>query len=147
MLPAPGQNYFSLIIDLKTFTPSLMALSTSSKMFLVLPLKTIVLNLQSSVSLLKTTSFSEAISSTQTSSDYPISSGVGAYNLDRIVALIALATLLSSNLLRILTTRILYLSRKCKTISEIVPPPITTLTLALTNFWTNFSASYYSPLL
>lgn len=95
MLPAPGQNYFSLMIDLNTLTPSLIALSTSSRIFLVLPLKIIVLSLQSSVFLLKTTNFSDAISSTQTSSDYPISSGVGASSLDKIVALIALATLLS----------------------------------------------------
>lgn len=112
MLPAPGQNYFYLTIDLKTLTPSSMALSTSSKIFLVLPLNMMVLNLQSSVFLLKTTSFSEAIYSTPTSSDSPIYSGVGASNFDKIVALIALATLLSSNLLRILTTNILYLSRK-----------------------------------
>jgi len=61
VLPAPGQNYFYLTIDLKTLTPSFIALSTSSRMFLVLPLKMIVLNLQSSVFLLKTTSFSDAI--------------------------------------------------------------------------------------
>jgi hypothetical protein len=47
VLPAPGQNYFYLTIDLKTFTPSSMALSISSSIFLVLPLKMIVLNLQS----------------------------------------------------------------------------------------------------
>lgn len=147
MLPAPGQNYFYLTIDLNTLTPSSIALSTSSKIFLVLPLNMMVLSLQSSVFLLKTTSFSEAIYSTPTSSDSPISSGVGASSLDRIVALIARATLRSSNLLRILTTRILYLSRKWSTMSEIVPPPMTTLTFAFTNFCTNFSASYYSPLL
>jgi hypothetical protein len=39
----------------------------------------------------------------------------------------------------------LYLLRKWRTMSETVPPPMTTLTLALTNFWTNFSASYSSP--
>ena len=57
---------------------------------------------------------------------------------DRIIALIALATLLSSNLLMILTVIILYLSRKCKTISEIDPPVTTTLMLAFTSFCTNF---------
>jgi len=52
-------------------------------------------SLQSSVDLLKTTTFSEAIYSTLTSSDSPISSGVGGSSLERMVALMALATLLS----------------------------------------------------
>lgn len=95
MLPAPGQNCFSRTIDLKTLTPSLIALSISSKIFFVLPLRIIVLSLQSSVSLLNTTSFSEATSSTATSSDSPIYSGVGASNFDKIVALTALAILRS----------------------------------------------------
>jgi len=94
----------------------------------------IVDNLQSSVFLLKITSFSEAIYSTPTSSDVPTSSGVGAYNFDKIVALTALESLRSSNLLKILTAMILYLSKKCKTISEIVPPQTATLILALTSF-------------
>lgn len=123
-----------------------MALSISSKIFLVLPLKIMVESLQSSVDLLKTTTFSEAIYSTLTSSDSPISSGVGGSSLERIVALMALATLLSSNLLIILTTMILYLSKKWRTISEMDPPETTTLTLAPTSFWTNFSAKSYSPL-
>ena len=143
VLPAPGQNYFSLTIDLNTLTPSSIALSTSSKRFLVLPLKIMVLSLQSSVFLLKTTNFSDAIYSTQTSSDSPIYSGVGASNFDKIVALIALATLLNSNLLRIRTTKILYLSKKWRMISEIVPPPRTTFTFAATSFCTNFYANYY----
>jgi len=46
-----------------------MALSISSRIFLVLPLNIIVESLQSSVDLLKTTTFSDAISSTRTSSD------------------------------------------------------------------------------
>jgi hypothetical protein len=54
-----------------------MALSISSRMLVVLPLSTIVDNLQSVVFLLNTTSFSEAISSTPTSSEVPVSSGVG----------------------------------------------------------------------
>lgn len=103
-------------------------------MFLVLPLKMIVESLQSSVDLLKTTTFSEAIYSTLTSSDSPISSGVGGSSFERMVALMALATLLNSNLLMILTTMILYLSKKCKTMSEIDPPDTTTLTLAPTSF-------------
>ena len=90
-------------------------------------------NLQSSVLRLKMTTFSDAIYSTPTSSDVPTSSGVGALSSERIVALTALATLLSSNLLKILTTMILYLSIKCKTISETDPPETTTLMLALTN--------------
>ena len=84
----------------------------SSRMLVVLPLRTIVDSLQSSVFLLKMTTFYEAIYSTPTASDDPVSSGVGAYNLDKIVALTALATLLNSNLLRILIAMILYLSRK-----------------------------------
>lgn len=63
--------------DLKTCTASSMALSISSRMLVVLPLSTIVDNLQSVVFLLNTTSFSEAISSTPTSSEVPVSSGVG----------------------------------------------------------------------
>jgi hypothetical protein len=47
------------------------------------------------VFLLKITTFSEAISSTPTASEAPVSSGVGAYNFERIVALTALATLLN----------------------------------------------------
>jgi hypothetical protein len=104
-----------------------------------------VLSLQSSVSLLKTTNFSDAISSTHTSSDSPISYGVGASSLDRMVALIARATLLNSNFDKTRTIKILYLLRKWSTMSETVPPPITTLILALTSFCTNFSASYSSP--
>ena len=123
-----------------------MALSISSRMFLVLPLRMIVESLQSSVVLLKTTTFSEAISSTLTSSDSPIYSGVGGSSFDKMVALIALATLLNSNLLIILTTIILYLSKKWRTISEIDAPETTTLTLAPTSFCTNFSAKSYSPL-
>lgn len=95
VLPAPGTNYFYLTIDLNTLTPSSIALSTSSRIFFVLPLKIIVLNLQSSVFLLKTTSFSDATSSTATSSDSPVYSGVGASSFDRIVALIARAILLN----------------------------------------------------
>jgi len=91
-------------------------------------------SLQSVVFLLKITSFSEAISSTPTSSDVPVSSGVGGYSFERMVALMALATLLSSNLERILTAIILYLSRKCKTISEMEPPETTTLIFAFTSF-------------
>ena len=112
MLPAPGTKLGSLTIDLYTFTPSSIALSTSSKMFFVLPLRTIVLNLQSSVFLLKTINFSDASSSTQILSHSPASSAVGAYNLERMVALMALAILLSSNLLIIRMAMILYLSRK-----------------------------------
>jgi hypothetical protein len=103
-------------------------------MLVVLPLKTMVDSLQSAVFLLNMTSFSEAISSTPTSSDVPVSSGVGAYSLERMVARTALATLLNSNLDRILTAIILYLSKKCKTISAIDPPQTTTLMLALTSF-------------
>ena len=138
VLPPPGTNSFSRTKDLNTLTPSSIALSTSSRIFLVLPLRIIVLNLQSSVFLLNTTNFSEATSSTMISSHSPVSSGVGAYNLERIIALMARATLLSSNLLMILTVMILYLSKKCKTISEMDPPVTTTLILALTNFCTNF---------
>ena len=112
VLPAPGTKSVYLIKDLKTWTPSSMALSMSSRMLVVLPLRMIVDSLQSSVYLLKMTTFSEAISSTPTSSDVPTSSGVGASSLERMVALTALATLRSSNLERILTTIILYLSRK-----------------------------------
>ena len=146
MAPAPGRNSGFLKRDLKTWTPSSMALSMSSRMLVVLPLKIIVDNLQSSVFLLKITNFSEAISSTPTSSEVPAYSGVGAYNFDRMVALTALESLLSSNLLRILTAIILYLSKKCKTISEMVPPQTATLMLALTSFCTNFSAKSSSPL-
>ena len=110
---------------------------------MVLPLKMMVDSLQSSVSLLNTTNFYDAISSTPTSSEVPVSSGVGASNLERMVALTALEILLNSNLLIILTTNILYLSKKCKTISETDPPETTTLMLAFTNFWTNFSAKSY----
>ena len=134
MLPPPGTNSFSRTRDLNTLTPSSIALSTSSRIFLVLPLKIIVLNLQSSVFLLKTTTFSEAIYSTIISSHSPVSSGVGASNFDRMIALMALATLLISNLLIILTVMILYLSKKCKTISEIDPPVTTTLIFAFTSF-------------
>lgn len=72
-----------------------MALSISSKILVVLPLKMIVESLQSSVYLLKMTTFSDAISSTPTSSEVPTYSGVGASSLDRMVALTALATLLN----------------------------------------------------
>lgn len=77
MLPAPGTKSGYLMSDLKTWTASSIALSISSRMLVVLPLRTIVDNLQSAVFLLKTTSFSEAISSTPTSSEVPVSSGVG----------------------------------------------------------------------
>ena len=71
MLPAPGTKLGSRTNDRYTFTPSSMALSTSSKIFFVLPLKMMVLSLQSSVFLLKTINFSEASSSTQILSHYP----------------------------------------------------------------------------
>ena len=64
-------------------------------MLVVLPLNTIVDNLQSSVFLLNITTFYEAIYSTPTSSDVPTYYGVGASSLDKMVALIALATLLN----------------------------------------------------
>lgn len=134
ILPAPGTKDGYLTIDRYTLTPSSIALSISYRIFLVLPLKIIVESLQSSVDLLNTTTFYEAIYSTLTSSDYPIYSGVGGSNFDKIVALIALATLLNSNLLIILTTIILYLSKKCKTISETEPPDTTTFTFAPTSF-------------
>jgi hypothetical protein len=54
-----------------------MALSISSRIFVVLPLSTIVDSLQSVVFLLKMTSFSDAIYSTPTSSEVPVSSAVG----------------------------------------------------------------------
>ena len=111
----------------------------------MLPLRTMVESLQSSVSLLKITNFSEAISSTPTSSDEPASSGVGAYSLERMVARMALANLLNSNLERILTAMILYLSRKWRTISEMDAPLTTTLMFAFTSFCTNFSARSSSP--
>jgi hypothetical protein len=51
-----------------------------------------------------------------------------------MVALTALATLRNSHLLIILTTMILYLSKKCKIISETDPPDTTTLMFAPTSF-------------
>lgn len=138
MAPAPGTNSGYLRSDLKTWTPSSMALSISSRMLVVLPLKTMVESLQSSVFLLKMTTFYEAISSTPTSSELPVYSGVGAFSSERIVARTALATLLSSNLLNIFTHIIWNLSKKCKTMSETDPPETTTLMFALTSFSTNF---------
>jgi len=99
-------------MDRKIWTASSMALSISSRMLVVLPLRMIVDSLQSSVFRLKITTFSDAISYTPTSSEVPTYSAVGAYSFERIVALTALATLLSSNLERIFTAMILYLSKK-----------------------------------
>ncbi len=62
MAPAPGRNYPLLIKHLKVLHPSSRALSTSSKRLWVDPLKTMVDNLQSSVSLLKTVTFYDPIS-------------------------------------------------------------------------------------
>jgi len=55
--PAPATNLASLHKFLYAFTPSSIALSISSNKLFVLPLKTIVANLQSSLFLSKTHTF------------------------------------------------------------------------------------------
>lgn len=74
------------------------------------PLNTMVDNLQSSVSLLITVTLVDPISYTNTSSQVPISSLVGALKEAKAVAPIALQILFNSNLDIILTIMILYFS-------------------------------------
>ncbi|KAH3687277.1 hypothetical protein WICPIJ_001739 [Wickerhamomyces pijperi] len=79
--PAPGNSLESLIKPLTEATPSSMALSMSSKLFLVAPLTMIVEVLVTSLSCLKIVTLSPPISLVSTTSMDPISSGIGAPNL------------------------------------------------------------------
>jgi len=79
--PAPGSSLLSLTKLLIVLTPSSTARSVSSSWELVEPLRTIVASLFSSSSLLKTVTFVEEISWTETSFALPISSAVGVPSL------------------------------------------------------------------
>merc|ERR1719379_1189083 len=127
LAPAPGTKRASRVIDLTTLTPSSMARSTSSMMFIDEPRTTMVAVLDASSCWSKMVHHVEPISLTYTLEHAPRSSSVGGSSLTRLVAPVVRHTRRSSNLLGTLTTSILYFSTKCSASSPIDWPHTTTL--------------------
>mmetsp|Transcript_22731 Transcript_22731/g.37607 ORF Transcript_22731/g.37607 Transcript_22731/m.37607 type:complete len:226 (+) Transcript_22731:171-848(+) len=117
--PAPGTKRASRAIVFTTFTPSSIALSTSSMMFIDEPRTTMVAVRESLSSWSNIVHIVEPISFTYTCLHVPRSSGLGGSSRTKLFAPVDRHRRRSSNLLGTFRQAIPYLSTKCRASSPI----------------------------